>query len=131
MALGTLAILAFGPADPQTGHPSPATTTLAFTTFVLFQVFNFLNVRAGSGSVFSKRMLANRASWIALGAVALLQVAIVYVPPLQAFFDTAALSAVDWLIAVGIASLVLWFDEIAKAVRRLGDRRTDADAISA
>ena len=43
--------------------------TMAFVTFVFFQVFNLLNVRHDTRSVFSRETLENRSAFVATGAV--------------------------------------------------------------
>jgi len=48
----------------------------------------------------------------------LLQVAVVYVPLLQDAFDTTSLSAGAWLLCAGLASTVLWAEELRKLARR-------------
>ena len=52
--------------------------TLGFTTFVLFQVFNLLNVRGRGTTVFARRTATNRALWIAIGVVLVLQVGVTH-----------------------------------------------------
>jgi len=113
MAAGTLGLLVLMPDDDGVD-----VATLAFTTYVLFQVFNLLNVRSAETSVFSRRTLTNRWLWGALGAVLLLQVAVVHVPVLQELFDTTTLDARQWLLALTIASSVLWVEELRKAFLR-------------
>ncbi|MCY7363928.1 MAG: cation transporting ATPase C-terminal domain-containing protein, partial [Frankiaceae bacterium] len=56
--------------------------------------------------------------WTALGAVLAMQVAVVHVPWLQGLFDTTALSLAQWLLAVAVASSVLWVEEARKAFTR-------------
>jgi P-type Ca2+ transporter type 2C len=43
---------------------------------------------------------------------------VVHVGFLQALFDTRALTLSEWLIAVGIASSVVWVEELRKLVVR-------------
>jgi Ca2+-transporting ATPase len=112
MAAGSLGVLVLAPGDEDT------VATLAFTTYVLFQVFNLLNVRSSESSAFARRTLTNPWLWGALGAVVLLQVAVVHVPVLQELFETTALSGGEWLLAVLVASSVLWVEELRKAVVR-------------
>ena len=45
---------------------------------------------------------------------AVLQVAVVEVPFLQTAFGTASLDLAHWAVAIGMASLVLWTEELAK-----------------
>jgi Ca2+-transporting ATPase len=112
MAGGTLGILTLAPGA------NAEVATLAFTTYVLFQVFNLLNVRSADTSVFSPRTFTNRWLWTAMGAVVVLQMAVVHLPVLQDLFDTNALDAGQWLLAVTISSSVIWVEELRKAVMR-------------
>ena len=119
MAVGTLLILEF--ADdiwPDDGGDPLFATTPAFTTFVLYQVFNLLNVRSDRGSVFAVRSLRNTAIWVSIVGVLLLQIAVVNVAFLQDIFDTTALSGNQWLFAAAVASSVLWIEEVRKAIVR-------------
>ncbi|MGE5518240.1 MAG: cation-translocating P-type ATPase [Bacteroidota bacterium] len=117
MAVGTLAVMWWALA-----HGSDVThaRSLAFTTFVLFQVFNVFNARVATESAFSRCMFRNRKLWLALAAVLGLQAVAIHWGPAQALFHTAALSPREWLLAAAIASSVLMLDEGRKAlVRRL------------
>ena len=114
MAAGTLGVLAWGKESGTEHHA----VTLAFTTFVLFQVFNALSVRSEAGSVFSTETLRNSKLWAALAGVVALQAAALHVDVVQDLFGTADITARDWLLAIGIASTVMWFDEARKLLRR-------------
>ncbi|MGJ7440638.1 cation-translocating P-type ATPase [Aquipuribacter sp. MA13-6] len=116
MAVGIIALLVALP-DGASGDAS-GTSTVVFTTYVLFQLFNLLNVRSDERSVFARSTFTNRWLWIALGAVLVLQVAAVHVPWLQGLFDTTALSLPQWALAVAVASSVLWVEEARKAFLR-------------
>ena len=91
--------------------------TMAFTTLMLFQVFNVLNARSDERSAFV-RLFTNHWLWTAMALSVALQVAVVYVPVLQQAFGTVALSAGDWLRCLAIASSVLWLREIGKLFAR-------------
>lgn len=124
MAAGTLAVLHFAPQlYPDTAGDPLFATTLAFTTFVFYQVFNMLNVRSDTHSVFSLHTFTNRSIWIALSAVVVLQILVVHLDVLQGFFDTTALTSAQWVLAIVVGSSVLWIDEIGKAVVRARSRR--------
>lgn len=116
MAAGTLGVLAVG---IETGSDDHA-LTLAFTTFVLFQVFNALSARSETASVFGRDTLRNAKLWVALGVVVALQVAAVHVDAVQGAFGTADLTLWDWVLSTAVASTVLWFDEARKALARRG-----------
>jgi Ca2+-transporting ATPase len=87
--------------------------TMAFTTLMIFQVFNVINARSDERSAFA-RLFTNRWLWGAIGISVLLQVVVVYAPFLQRAFGTAALSGGDWLFCIAVASSVLWLREISK-----------------
>ena len=91
--------------------------TAAFTTLVLAQLFNCFNARSDRASAFSG-LLTNRWLWGAIALSALLQVAVVHVPLMNDAFGTTPLGLGDWLLCVGLASLVLWADEAKKLVER-------------
>jgi P-type Ca2+ transporter type 2C len=85
---------------------------------VLFQFFNLLNVRSEFTSVFHRATFTNRWLWVSLSAVLALQLAVTHVGWFQRLFDTTSISAVDWIVCVGVASCVLWVEEIRKIVSR-------------
>src|SRR5690554_6712468 len=119
MAMGTLAVLDAslpgglieGSGDITYGQ------TMAFTTLMLFQVFNVFNARSDDRSAFLD-LFTNGWLWGAVGLSVALQVAVVYVPILQRAFGTVSLSGGDWIICTAVASSVLWLREIVKAVKR-------------
>jgi len=92
--------------------------TMAFTTLMLFQMFNVLNARSDERSAFV-HVFTNHWLWTALGVSVLLQVVVLYTPFLQRAFGTVSLSAQDWVFCVAIASTVLWLREISKLVGRV------------
>jgi Ca2+-transporting ATPase len=118
MALGTLAVLAWGPGVEAEAGVATVAGTMAFNTFVLFQFFNILNARSDTATVFSRFTFSNRLLWVALAAVLLLQVGVTHVGVMQSLFDTTSISASQWLVCIAIASSVLWLEEIRKVVVR-------------
>jgi Ca2+-transporting ATPase len=110
MAIGTLSVLHF---SLQTGTAAHA-TTLAFTTFVLFQVFNVFNARTEKGTAFNRHFCANRLLWLAIFGVISLQILVIHWPPAQLIFHTVALAQTDWLVAVAVAGSVLIVEEVRK-----------------
>ena len=95
----------------------PTARTAAFSTLVLAQLFNTLNSRSETVSALH-HLFVNRWLWGAIALGAALQVAVVEVPVLQVAFSTEPLDPAHWAVVVAMASLVLWVDEIRKAVRR-------------
>jgi hypothetical protein len=45
-------------------------------------------------------------------------VAVVYLPVLNRAFGTTPLRLTDWGVAIGLASLVLWGEEVKKIITR-------------
>ncbi len=93
----------------------PYAQTMAFTTLMLFQIFNVFNARSDDRSAFH-RLFTNQWLWLAVAGSVAMQAAVVYLPFLQQAFGTVALSAGDWLRAVAVASSVLWLRELSKLV---------------
>jgi Ca2+-transporting ATPase len=91
--------------------------TMAFTTLMLFQMFNVLNARSDEQSAFA-HLFTNQWLWLALAGSIVLQVVVVSVPFLQNAFGTTPLSARDWLFSIAVASSVLWIREATKALTR-------------
>src|SRR6185295_7036357 len=83
--------------------------TMAFTTLVFAQLFNCFNARSDRTSAFH-HLFTNRWLWGAIALSAALQVAVVQLSFLNAAFGTTPLAVDDWLICVGLASIVLWAD---------------------
>lgn len=102
--------------------------SMAFTTLVLFQLFNVLNARSEHASAFS-HLFANWRLWGAIGLSVALQALALYAPTMQRAFGTTGLGARDWITSLVVASSVLWIMEIVKLVRRARSRvRSDARA---
>src|SRR5262249_52733607 len=95
--------------------------TMAFTTLMLFQLFNLFNARSDVQTAF-RGLLINGWLWGAIALSVALQFAVVYTPFLQRAFSTASLTSSDWLRCVLVASSVLWLRELEKLVRRFAHR---------
>ena len=105
--------------------------TMAFTTLMLFQMFNIFNSRSDEQSAFIG-LFRNHWLWIAVAGSLALQAAVIYVPGLQQAFSTVRLSPTDWLLCIGVASSVLWLRELSKlVVRRPTEDQTTADLSAA
>jgi Ca2+-transporting ATPase len=100
-------------------HGQTYALTLAFTTFVLFQLFNVFNARSEHGSAFNAHFRRNGKLWLALAGVLAMQVVVVRWAPAQTIFGTTDLAPHDWLKAALVASSVLLLDEARKLGLRL------------
>ncbi len=118
MAAGTLAVLLWAP-GPEAGLGVPTVAgTMAFATFVFFQVFNLLGVRHETRSVLTVDTLRNTAALVATGAVVALLIGVVELDVLHDFFTTTDLTPGQWLVAAAVGSTVLWVGELVKVVLR-------------
>jgi Ca2+-transporting ATPase len=91
--------------------------TMAFTTLMLFQLFNVFNARSDEESAF-RGLFANRWLWAGVALSVVLHVAVIYAPFLQRAFSTGPLTAGDWLRCTSVASSVLWTRELYKMAAR-------------
>jgi len=93
--------------------------TMAFTTLMLFQVFNAFNCRSDERSAFRglfENPLLHGAALLSVG----LHVLVLYVPFLQTAFSTVPISAADWFDAALTASSILAVSEAMKWTARAG-----------
>ncbi|WP_455240958.1 calcium-transporting P-type ATPase, PMR1-type [Methanothermobacter tenebrarum] len=104
MAIGTLAIYTY---KLYSGDENA--TTIAFTTFVMFQIFNVFNCKSQGG--FSNKLL-----FFAIATSFILQLFVIYLPPFQGIFRTKAISIMDWILIILVASLILVHEAIIRQV---------------
>jgi len=103
-------------ADLASHEVSSRDTTLTFTAFVLFDMFNALSCRSATKSVllgevsFTGRKANNMFNYAVAGSL-LGQALVIYFPPLQGVFQTEALSLRDLIGLIALASSVFWVDE--------------------
>lgn len=121
MAVGTVVLLAL--ARPRVGADTAA--TMAFTTFVLFQLFNSLNARAEDGPLLGRHQLRNRTLWLCLAGVLAVQAVAVHLPWARSVFGTEPLNAAQWALCLGTASTVLLVELVVRAARGRTTRRTE------
>ncbi len=108
MMLGTLSV--YNKYLPiSTAHAQ----TMAFTTLVMFQLFNAFNLRSKTKSLFASNPFSN--TWLVLAVLfsLALQFAVIY-SPLSEYFRTVALTSYDWVYVISTSILVLVFGEIVK-----------------
>jgi Ca2+-transporting ATPase len=98
----------------------PRAQTVAFTTLVMFQMFAVMSSRTLYPSLKHLNPFSNM--WL-LGAVCLsilIQLGVIYWPPLQAIFGTVPLSLTDWAKILGISSLGFVLMEMSKVMMKGG-----------
>ncbi|KAI2628971.1 calcium-transporting P-type ATPase [Xylaria nigripes] len=98
------------------GEVTRRDTTMTFTCFVLFDMFNALSCRSESKSIFRGEVglfsnnLFNWAVSLSLAG----QLLVIYFPWLQEVFQTEALGLIDLIHLIMLASTVFWADEARK-----------------
>jgi magnesium-transporting ATPase (P-type) len=93
--------------------------TVAVNTLVAAQLFYLFNSRFILHSALSVQgFVGNRAVFIAIGALVLLQLAFTYLGPVQALFGTAAMTAGEWGGALVAGVAVFLLVELEKMVLR-------------
>ncbi|GMT29027.1 hypothetical protein PFISCL1PPCAC_20324 [Pristionchus fissidentatus] len=97
---------------------TPRDTTMTFTCFVLFDMWNALSCRSATKSIFEIGLLRNRAFCISVSASLLCQLAVIYWTPLQHVFQTEALSILDLVFLTALSSTVFLFNEGRKLYER-------------
>ena len=128
MMVGTLAVLdAYYPGGlftlfAQGTGPNAAdeahARTMAFTTLMMFQLFDVFNCRSRRRSAFIG-FLENKWLLVAIGVALGAHVLVIYVPLLQTAFHTVPLTMTDWLVATAVSSTLLIGMELAKIVLRI------------
>jgi Ca2+-transporting ATPase len=131
MMIGTLAVLdAYYPGGTFTLFASGTAPnaadeayarTMAFTTLMMFQLFNVFNCRSTWRSAFSG-FFENR--WLIAAVVLslLTHVLVIYVPVLQTAFHTVALSLTDWVVTAVVSASLLIGMELVKLALRMNRR---------
>ncbi|NXW30547.1 AT2C2 ATPase, partial [Phaetusa simplex] len=108
---GTLFV--FWKENPKSGI-TPRTTTMTFTCFVFFDLFNALTCRSQTKLIFEIGFFRNRMFLYSVLGSFLGQLAVIYVPPLQKIFQTENLGVLDLLFLTGLASSVFVVSEFVK-----------------
>ncbi|MGY6022690.1 cation-translocating P-type ATPase [Streptomyces spinosirectus] len=124
MAAGTVAVLAL--ARPRVG--TDTALTMAFTTFVLYQLFNSLVARADDGPLLGRHQLRNRTLWLCLAGVLAVQIAAVHLPWARSVFGTVPLDLAEWLVCLGTAATVLLAELAVRGARAVAARAAHQEA---
>lgn len=108
MAIGTLGLFIYE-LNNGVGDVKTKAITIAFTVFVLYQLFNALNYRSSSKT-------RNTMLWLSLIGSFILQVLVIYVPFLQTIFKTCAIGLFDWVLIIIVSAIILLTDKIANRI---------------
>ncbi|PIG94532.1 cation-translocating P-type ATPase [Gloeocapsopsis sp. IPPAS B-1203] len=105
------------PRDPRTWR------TMVFTTLCLAQMGHAIAVRSNTRLTIEQNPFSNHYLLAAVVVTAILQLMLVYVPPLRAFFDTYWLSPLELAICFGFSTLLFVWVELEKLFFRVVKRR--------
>ena len=97
--------------------------TMLFTTLAFAQVAQAFGVRSARESLRTLGVLSNRPLAALAALVVALQLAVVYVPFLQEYFRTVALSSTELVTSVALAGVVSLAIEAEKGTLRRRERR--------
>lgn len=106
MAIGSIALFSYKLAI---GASQKQAMTVAFTLFVMYQLFNAYNSKSNS---------TKKSTYLYLAIIAcfILQVLIVYIPELQIIFRTTSIGLTDWILIFIIAATILVSNRIANKI---------------
>lgn len=114
-------ILRGWPGVPLAGEGTTAyaqATTMMLAGVVFSQVGMVMNNRTDRESVFKRKIFSNKYINIGLVVEILILVAVMYVPFLNGIFNTAPISAVEWLYLIVIPFIVFGVEELRKKFLR-------------
>ena len=106
MAIGTIAVFSY---QLSINSSESKAMTVAFTLFVMYQLFNAYNRKANSDKPSTYLYAAIVLSF-------LLQLLIIYLPQLQVIFRTTAISLIDWAVIIIVAFTIVIAERIMKRV---------------
>jgi Ca2+-transporting ATPase len=115
MFIGTILVFSYALQEYPGDHDHAR--TLAFTTFVFFQLFNAFNCRSDQYPLTKIGVFSNRYLIGAVVFCALLQICVLYTSPLQLIFDTVPLGVHDWVIVLSVSAMVFVIVEGMKVIR--------------
>ncbi|CAG8644536.1 2952_t:CDS:10 [Gigaspora margarita] len=106
-------------------------TTMTFTCFVLFDMFNALSCRSEKKSIFKLGLFSNRMFNLAVAFSLIGQLLVIYLPFFQAVFQTEALGLDDLFGLIVITSSVFWIDEFRKHYHNQKQEEEDYGTVAA
>ncbi|MCC3407285.1 MAG: cation-transporting P-type ATPase [Microcoleus sp. PH2017_10_PVI_O_A] len=120
-AILTIAMMSWAYGYTHTpGHGDPdAWKTMVFTTLCLAQMGHAIAIRSNTQLTIELNPLTNVFVWGAVIVTTALQLMLIYVPPLRAFFGTHYLTPFELLICFGFSALMFVWIEMEKLFVRL------------
>jgi Ca2+-transporting ATPase len=94
--------------------------TMAVTTVIMFQIFYMLNCRSLKDSIFKIGLFSNKAVYIGIASLLLLQAIFIYTGVMHSIFGTMPLSMRDILFSALVGAIIL---PVISVEKWLGGRR--------
>lgn len=114
MTIGTMGLFIF---ELRNGSSINRARTIAYTTCAIFQLFNVLNCRSTTKSLFKIDLFSNK--YILAGIVGSLiaQIMVIYIPFFQQIFGSVPLILSDWIKILLVSSTIFISVEALKHIR--------------
>lgn len=93
---------------------NPHWQTILFSTLTFAQMAHVMAIRSEDQSIFTIGFFSNRYLVAAVALTFVLQLALIYVPFLQAFFSTAALTPQELAVSIGLSLIIFIAVELEK-----------------
>ena len=106
MAIGTIILFHY---ELSINQSIQKPMTIAFTVFVMYQLFNAYNRKSNSEK-------SSKYLYLAILISFLLQVLIIYTPQLQIIFRTTSITLFDWVLIIIFASTIIITEKIIRKV---------------
>ena len=104
-------------------HDHMQAMTMTFIVLSVSQLAHALNQRSNTDSIFKSGQGHNKFLFIALAASAAIVAIVVFIPPLQGFFNLTDLTWKEWLVSLALSLFPLVAVEISKIFIRLYNRK--------
>ena len=106
MAIGTICVYIY---EISKNTPTKKAMTIAFTLFVMYQLFNAYNGKANSDK-------SSKYLYIGIILSLILQIMIIYIPQLQLIFRTTSIGIYDWILITIVAFTIILADKLMNKV---------------
>jgi P-type Ca2+ transporter type 2C len=115
LAIITIALMAWSyPYTQATGGDPQRWKTMIFTTLCLAQMGHAMAIRSNTQLTAELNPFTNPFLLVAVGLTTILQLMLIYVPPLRDFFGTHYLNATELGICIGVSLLMFIWVELEK-----------------
>jgi P-type Ca2+ transporter type 2C len=118
-AIITISLMVWSFYDTQNSANPNSWKTMVFTSLCIAQMGHAIAVRSHERLVFQMNPFSNPALLIAITGTTILQLMLIYVPPLRSFFGTELLTLNQLVVCLGCSSLMFVWVELEKLVIKL------------